>query len=391
MAETTNSQKISQALRVDPALLAKLESRLRPGVFDDVIEENEELIRARLKELGLNGGAGAAAIYDALINKAAADDSALLKLIGRSAAAICDYAKGLHQPPRGFFLRKEKAKELLIKEPPAKILQVLGYKQIEDLLVREDLLEVFTALRFLEERDWLNNVFFKQYNGLTPADFEERPVEFRPLPQKWAEAAEKFVGKKYHNISHLKELGVIFAIPVFLGISGETLRALSLIVHYLYEIEYYSDLFRRFSREPASFARNLISALRGDVLPITEYRISGGTPAVPILVIQRYLAKDDANDPRLFYPHVNPEAIHWQKAIRDINRPFWQNLDWVGRENLSFNLVDMVMSLVQKKEMTRYAYHRGEALWNKIFIEHFGQEKTEELSKANIIRGWFDL
>ena len=67
-------------------------------------------------------------------------------------------------------------------------------------------------------------------------------------------------------MSHLKELGIIFVIPLFLGISGETLRLVSLLFHYLNEVAYYSNLFRQLSQDEASFAKNLISLLRGDVV-----------------------------------------------------------------------------------------------------------------------------
>ena len=148
--------------------------------------------------------------------------------------------------------------------------------------------------------------------------------------------------------------------------------------------------------------------LRGDVI---DQRI-GMVGRPKFLVIQRYLAKDDENDWRLFEPHVNPEAVHWRRAEEELARTeeilpeiqdglhFWKDLDWVGdyfkdevgREVLvSFNLVDTVMALVMEKEMIKYLYHHQEALWNKIFISYFGEEKMLELMKENMIRGWFEI
>jgi hypothetical protein len=276
------------------------------------------------------------------------------------------------------------------------------------MLAKEDILEVYSALRFLEDPDWLNNVFFKQYEVLSQDDFEERLVQLRALDSKWVKAAEKFVAKKYHNVSHLKELGVIFVIPIFLGISGETLRLLSLLLHYMNEVEYYSDLFRIYSYNGEQFSDNIISLLRGDV--IKKRLPEGGRPK--FLVIQRYLAKDDENDWRLFEPHINPEAVHWRRAEEQIIKAeellpslkdglqFWQDLDWVGdyfkdevgRDILvSFNLVDTAMSLVKEKELIKYLYHHQEALWNKIFSKCFGEERMLDLMKKNMIRGWFEL
>ena len=225
-------------------------------------------------------------------------------------------------------------------------------------------------------------------------------------------AAEKFTKKKYHNVSHLKELGVIFVIPISLGFAGETLRLVSLLSHYFNEIYFYSDLFRMFSADDEKFAKNLISLLRGDVLERRLPQMLQEAKRSNVLIVQRYLAKDDENDWRLFEPHVNPEAMHWEKAENGIVKipdvligvrdglHFWKDLGWVGdyfkdevgREILvSFNLVDTVMSLVMEKQMIKYLYHHQEALWNKIFISHLGEERVLELIKKNIIRGWFEI
>ncbi len=263
-------------------------------------------------------------------------------------------------------------------------------------------------MRFIEGNDWLNNVFFKQYETLTPADFEEREITVRALTPRWDEAAETFVAKKHHNISHLKELGLVFVIPIALGISGELLRMLSLVLHYLHEIPFYSDMFRRIAETPTTFSSNFISLLRGDVF---DRRVPEGEKSL-WLVVQRYLAKDDENDWRLFYPHINPEAIHWYKAEEDLveigNKfnhfgpeiGFWHHLDWVGdyfKDEagvpvlVSFDLVDTVMSLVKEKEMTKYLYHHQEALWNKIFREYFSRDELEKYAKDYLLQGYFEI
>ena len=81
------------------------------------------------------------------------------------------------------------------------------------------------------------------------------------------------------------------------------------------------------------------------------------------MIIQRYLAKDDENDHRLFLPHVNPEALHWDRAETALAKieglDFWKDLDLVGdffrietggEILVSFNLVDTIMSLVKRRK-----------------------------------------
>jgi hypothetical protein len=142
--------------------------------------------------------------------------------------------------------------------------------------------------------------------------------------------------------------------------------------------------------------------LRGDVLPSPT--LGNGE----WLIIQRYLAKIDVNDARLILPHVNPEALHWARAERDLARfgsehglgiALWENLDWVGgafenesgvREIVSFDLEDNAMSLVSSMEGhgESFIYHQREALWTKLFSEYVGgEDKMEKLLIENFERG----
>ncbi|MCX6731567.1 MAG: hypothetical protein NTX55_01090, partial [Candidatus Parcubacteria bacterium] len=332
------------------------------------------------------------------------DDIRLSKITG-DFQKMLDLAKETSIVGKGKFLKLEKARKLILANPPKKIMELLGYKSTEELLEKEDIYEIFAGLRFIENIEWLNNVFFKPYENLTPDDFEEREIRAKVLNDKWARAAEQFLKKKYHNLSHLKELGFIFIIPISVDVPGTTLRDFSLSLHYFHEIKLYSDLVEKYMKEP-DFANKFTALLRGDVIDSRPLENEAGKTW---LIIQRYLAKDDENDWRLFYPHVNPEAIHWQKAENDIVKlsqkfnldfEFWEGLgpvgdffkDEAGAEALvSFNLVDTAMSLFQEKEMIKYLYHHQEALWNKIFKELFGEEKMEQLIKDNFNHGFIKI
>ena len=415
MGNSSYQEKIARILRVEKQAIMDLERDLnritgKSNFLYSLAEENERLIDDSLDGLGLGRNSMALDVYDALISKVESDDLRIFQMLKnpqlsepKDCQRVVDLAKDICPKRKGFFLKKELAEGFLKAEPPQKTMKALGYSSVEALLAKEDLLEVYSSLRFLEDSEWLNNRFFKQYQNLKASDFEEREIEVKVLGPKWKEAAEKFVQKKYHNISHLKELGVIFVIPIALKVSGEILRTLSLIAHYFNEVYFYSDLIKKFSENNSKeFPKNFLSLLRGDVLnklpaPSSDERRS-------FLNIQRYLAKDDENDRRLFLPHINPEAFHWDRAEDNLAKieglEFWKNLDWIGdffkietggEILVSFNLVDTVMSLVKEKEMVKYLYHHQEALWNKIFVSYFGQEKFEELIKDSLVKGWFEM
>lgn len=406
-------EKIAKILRVDKHNLKKIEENFnkltgKSGVFDKIYKENGDLMIDRLNRLGLNINSKANEIFEVLIAKIDKDDKQLSKSFGNP----CHYQKegcikiigevnNFIKDKKGLFLKKGKFIELLNENPPTKILQALGYENVSLMMIKEDWRQVASALRFFEGMSWMNEIFLPNYKKLNKKDFEYRDLEIIVLDEKWQELAKKFVEKKYHNISHLKELGIIFVIPILLNIPGELIRSLALIFHYYNEVRFYSSLFE-FFLEKENFSDNLISLLRGDVIEERSEKKDGDW-----LIVQRYLAKDDENDWRLFEPHINPEALHWEKAERmfvDFAKSFdglkeefefWAGLNWVGEYFktetgvdilVSFNLIDTSMSLVKSKEMVKYLYHHQESLWNKIYCEYFSEEIMEKNIVENIIK-----
>lgn len=387
------------------------------GVMQKIVEENEILVDRTLDELGLAlDQRSAGNVYDILVKRLQRMDEDLFNFLDKPDLAkmsmvcgkLCEVAAEVNQPKQGYFIKKEKAIQMLEKFPPHNLMDHFGYATVRELVEKESFSSVFSALRFAQDQEWMHKFFDKAYDDLTAEDFEERDIELKVLETEWLDVAEKFLEKKYHNLSHLKEFGVIFVIPLPIDTQGEMMRVFTLMLHYLNEVPFYSKLFRKFAKQP-DFPTKLKSLLRGDVL-------DGQLPATQedhfnIRIVQRYLAKDDEHDFRLAEPHINPEAEHWYKAEGDLGKlatlgevdgramGFWQGLDFVGdffkkdgdsKQLVSFDLIDLVMSLVKKGEI-KYLYHQEEALWNKIFIEYFGRDKIDELVEENIIKGYIEL
>lgn len=386
------------------------------GVIDSISEENDALVAKNLIELGLPLDSTAEEVYSALINRLIHLDKHLFELLGRPdlmnlavvCGKMCEVAFQVFTPPKGLFIKKEKVVELLNKYKPDNLLSHFGYSSVDMLIEKEGFASVVSALRFAQSEEWMHKFFDTAYDDLKPTDFEEREVEMKILEPKWLEVAEKFLAKKYHNVSHLKEFGVIFITPIKLDVPGETSRMFTLLLHYLHEVPFYSGLFRKYIHDD-DFIVKFKSLLRGDV------------PSGPMLdggkltwrIVQRYLAKDNENDPRLFEQHVNPEAEHWFKAEEDFGRlsrmmgreddqlnfRFWIGQDFVGglfkdrngeEQLIGFNYIDLVMSLVKKGHI-KYLYHHQEALWNKIFSEYMGRETMNRMIEESLIKGFIEL
>src|SRR3989338_4105644 len=344
--------KIARILRVSPELLLNLDQKMsaisgQEGVIEDIANQNEILVSRTLAELGLNKDSMAEEVYDALVSQLVHLDQHLFEALDKPDLAqmsvvcgkMCEMAFRTFTPPKGLFIKREKIAELLDKYKPDNLLNHFGCKTAQELIDKEGFAPVVSALRFTQNQEWMHKFFSESYGSLTPDDFEERDVELIVLDQKWLSVAEKFLEKKYHNISHLKEYGVIFVVPLPIDTQGETMRMFTLILHYLHEVPFYSALFRRFM-ENGDFIPKLQSLLRGDV---SEEKMQDGGKVI-WRVVQRYLAKDDELDFRLFEPHVNPEAEHWFRAEEDLGRlsrmlgknegrlnlGYWTGLDFVG-------------------------------------------------------------
>ncbi|RJQ13608.1 hypothetical protein C4553_02930 [Candidatus Parcubacteria bacterium] len=423
-------ERLSKILRIQPSLLQSLDEAMvrlttRKGVVEEVVRKNDKKMAEALSRLGVSKDSKAEVIYDALIRELKATDLGLYEIFRRPSGqdeeglkTLFNFAREISQPQKVWVLKKDKAAEMLLSNPPKNMIASFGFSGVEELLSQKKITEVFSALRFVESQEWMHAFFAKAYTGITEDDFEWRPIEITVLHKEWLEVAEKFIKKKYHNVSHLKELGVIFVIPLKIDTPGETARVFSLLLHYIYEVQFYSNLFRNYS-EDKDFDSKFASLLRGDVpdssQPITENKI-------PWLIIQRYLAKDNSEDPRLLNQHVSPEAWHWFKAERaiarfgirfpELNLGFWESLSYVGdffktdkhyrlfgaREVagsgevlVSFDIVDNIMSLVEVRESAKYLYHQEEALWNRLFVGYFSETELEEMMIKNFNKGVISL
>lgn len=414
--------KLAHLLRTQPTVLMELERKMnsisgQEGVFEDIIRQNDITVDRTLAGLGMTRRDGPVEIRSALMERLAHLGEHLSDILDRpdmtkpaeACRKLCAVIGKVFTPPKGLFIKHEKAAQMLEQYPPHNLLEHFGYANARELLDKEGYSSVLASLRFTQSTEWMHQFFEIAYATLTPDDFEEREIEHIVLDVKWLGVAEKFMSKKYHNVSHLKEFGIIFIVPLITNGAGTMLRMFMLILHYLHEVPFYASLFRRHLHDP-DFATTFKSLLRGDVP-------SGPAPnhgKIVWRIVQRYLAKDNADDFRLFEPHVSPEAAHWWHSEEDLGRlsrimgkdhgrldlGWWTGLDFVGEvftdprtgkeELVSFDLIDLLMSLVRISG-SFYLYHQQEALWNKIFVEYMGRERMEELIAENIVSGFITL
>lgn len=352
-------------------------------------------VRLKTQELGLDPDDTAGKeLYHAMLNLVEKQDEHLVKVIGghdvNNIAELMPLMKTAWEkvktPKSCWVLKHSVAKQMLKKTPPKAIMKHLGYRSIDSMLKRENLAEIYGALRFAEDPKWLNN-FDATYKKLKPSDFETRQIEIITMPlERWGDIAAPFIHKKRHNITHLKELGVILMLPITpeTKLKGITIFTLPLLFHYLNEIRLYSAFFKLQQVKP-NFGEILSNTLIADP---AEAAVMAGQN-IHWRVIQRYFGKLESEyHPEIFEPHVQPEDLHWRRAEDmlyevDPELGFWRDLDYVAsihaKRPIPFNLLDVAASFVNQVPYSQRAiYHFRESLWNEVFVRYMGQKVLEE-------------
>ena len=352
-------------------------------------------VHQKTKELGLDpNDTTGKELYSALLAKFKKHDSHLAKTIGATdpedaqqlMPLIKQAAEAVKSPRKVWVLKKSIAKDFLKKTPPPNIMKRLGYKSIDSMLKNENIFEIYGALRFAESPEWLNK-FDAQYDNLVPSFFEERDIEIVSMPaDRWSDVAEEFVHKKKHNITHVKEMGIILMLPITQQkIPGLSTTVLALLFHYTNEIRLYSAYFKLQQVKP-DFAEIFIDTLIAD--PASAAVMAG--QKIHWRVIQRYFGKFEGKEyhPEIFEPHVQPEDLHWRKAEDllyklDPELGWWRDLDYVGvvrsGRPVTFNLMDIAVSFSnQTPYKNREIYHFRESLWNEVFERYMGEKALEQ-------------
>jgi len=366
----------------------------RQGVDVKLTAEIQQRALTAMRALGLDvKDTTGRELYHALIAKVKEHDAHLAKSIGGTPnmkvkellPLLKKAAEKVKTPRDAWVLKKSVAKEMLRRTPPPNIMKRLGYRSVDSMLKRENLAEVYGALRFAETPEWLN-AFDEHYKKLKPSDFETRKIEIVIMPgERWGNIAEHFIQKKRHNITHLKELGVILMLPVMADhLPGITIWVMSLLFHYTNEIRLYSSYFK-LQQVKKNFGEIIVTTLIAD--PDLGPIMAGHH--IHWRVIQRYFGKfETESHPEIFEPHVQPEDLHWRHAediLYDIDPElgFWRGTDYValmhdGRPT-AFNMMDVAASYCNETPYeARTIYHFRESLWNEIFMRYMGQKTLQE-------------
>jgi hypothetical protein len=349
--------------------------------------------RAKMRELGLDPvDTTGPELYHGLINILKLHENFLAKRIGVEYLSDVDEVMEcvkyvidrIKIPKSAWVLKHSVARKLLKAMPPKRVMKQLGYRSVDSMLKREPIAEVYGAIRILETEAWQDG-FLVKYKKLQPQDFETREMEVVRLdPVKWGRATEAYVQEKRHNITHLKELGVVLMLPMPIKyIQGATIVILPLVLHYLNEIRLYGT-YLKMQQVRRDFGAVVARTLTED----PDDHVVMASQKIHWRVVQRYYGSKDNEHPEVFEPHVLREDMYWRSAEDILYRlepalHFWHEMDYIGamfpEGPVSFNLMDIAAGYVNNLPYDQRAVGRfRQSLERELFVRYLGQPTLEQ-------------
>ncbi len=349
-------------------------------------------VHMKMKSLGLDPkDTTGRELYHGLLGLLERHDAFLAERIGiadpsnaqKALPRIMEAIQALDVPKKAWVLKHSVAKRLVKAMPPKQVMKQLGYRSIDSMIKREPIGEVYGAMRLVESQEWLDK-FIARYKDLKPTDFESRDIELIYLnSQKWSEGVERHVKTRRHNITHLKELGVILILPMPpIKIRGMTITVLSLLLHYINEIRLYSSFFKS-QQVHSEFSRILVDTLISD--PGKHATVAG--QHIHWRVVHRHFGSGKSTHPEMFEPHVEPEDLIWRQTEETLYRlepalHFWHDVEYAGvmfdGRPISFNIMDVAVSYVNNLPYGHHSVHyMRESIWNEIYLRYMGEKAVE--------------
>jgi hypothetical protein len=330
-------------------------------------------------------------LYRALFNLTAQHDLFIARRIGIDdpydvqavLSRIAETAAALDVPKTAWVLKTSVAKRLLRQTPPKNVMKQLGYRSVDSMIKRESIGELFSAMRFLENKSWLDK-FILKYKDLRPSDFETKHIQVIHMhTEKWGKSALGYVQESRHNVTHLKELGIVAILPLpILRMRGLSIITLPLVLHYINEIRVYTSFFKS-QQVRANFGKILVETLVDD----NGHHAQVAGQHIHWRVIHRHFG-GDSKAAEIFEPHIEPDDLIWRKTEETLFRlepalHFWYDVEYVGvlfdNKAVSFNLMDMAVSYANNMSYGEHSvHHLRESIWNEIYLRYVKEQAIEK-------------
>lgn len=235
-------------------------------------------------------------------------------------------------------------KGLIKKNSPSTVMKLLHYRSIDSMLKHESPSRIVTLARYLESNDW-NKRHHGLLTSLTPQDFELRPIEIVWLDKAVLVEALAPTRTRHHLVLHGKEVGCVAIAPTAEKvINGYTIRTLSLMIHYIQEVQYISTYAKTMATDSsfgAMYAEAIVHA--ND----SHFELSGHPAHWRAL----HNAVHQAEIGDVFPPHIQEKEWQTQQANDQLHTfndlvTFWHGNGYVitgDDQPVSANIIDLAI------------------------------------------------
>ncbi len=251
------SRHLSELLGSDTRSISLMLHELERGNFDIAVDvrllgDMATQIARLHYELGLDPhDTTSREFYRTLRTKAVISNDQLAAAIGGSHAdAVSEMTPRILKTAKRLFvnpcwvIKTSVIKKILSDHPPKKTMKALGYRSVGSLVRRESMTQLIAIARYIETKRW-NALLLEKYEQLTAADFETRRLEVVYLDRAALIVPLARSLKRHNLVLHSKEMGIVAIAPTAEKvIRGYTLRTMSLLLHYIGEIQAVNSLIK---------------------------------------------------------------------------------------------------------------------------------------------------
>ena len=354
--------------------------------------------RSKLHEFGLDGhDTTPAELYHALQARLHADDIRLVRKLRTLAAsrvsAQADVNDGIvsvlsdttHEM-RSYALKLPVLRSLLKKQPPKKILKLLGYRSLDSMLKHESAVQILAAAQLYEAVSWRQR-FMEQYKRLSSTDFEIRRMSVeQPRGQRWVSFTDQAVKDMKHTVVGFKELGAVVILPISdLAPRGSVTATVTLALHALNEVQAGSTYLKLCQVRP-----DFGTIVQTVALSEPQLQADDLDQPVPWHIVQRFYSRvQHAFNVELFESHISLHDMQWldvEHIMSTIEPSFhvWKDTAYLGLlhagQTVSMNLVDVALNYCNQLPFERQLRHYfQQSLWHELLVRYL-QPSTVERS-----------
>ena len=363
-----------------------------PEVVESSLKMNEAQFKKRTALL--KDGTSAASLYTKVQKLIVAMEKDLYAYFGQKNIHVFEDLQQVIQKTfeliptelkRNWYLKEEKAREILGKHPPVTMLKHSPASDLDSLFEKHSPLEVLAMTRFTETEVWQAK-YHQLLSKIKPVDFEERDIE--PLcihisDYKGAIQESKQSLKPWRG-GHNKETGKLLCISIEDPGLFKTPLLLYILVflHYFYETMYPSHFYRKVAEEnPEEFGEAVVNSF---------LRQKEHFPAFALNIFSENLFWKKALE--LFYVKFPSkestffhDTIHLGEYVQSNGKPIL----------FSLNIVDQVWDAnfsgknspdAKLFETSLFSYHLRQELWHHIVhkLTKLSEQELDETIVANL-------